>query len=391
MSVTKTNKKKDGKQLYRVRVNYTDANGEYQQVERSVYGFAEANAKEQELIAEYKDKRVTSNSRITVKQLIDEYEKSHSQDTKKGAHDTTMRTLRLRVEPYLGGKRLDKLTPKDFENWKTTINQQKLSKGKNKGESISLRTKRNAYKTLMSLLNYAVTMEYISTNPLKRIGTFKDVNQGSSKKEMQYYTDEQFKRFINVAKKHCKTIDDWNYYVFFNILFFMGLRKGECYALTWRDIEGNVMHIRRSISQKVKDNNGNDYEDTPKTNKSIRDILIPDQLVTILNAHKKRQQEAAPEHFNEDFKVCGIGNRAIRDTSVENHNQQFAKEAKLPHIRIHDFRHSHATFLINNNVNVVAISKRLGHSSITETLNTYSHLYKTSEQEALNVLNGLKI
>ena len=358
-------------------------------MERTAYGLAEANAIEQRLIAEYKDKRITSNSRMTVKQLIDKYEKSHSQDTKRGSHDTTMRILRLRIEPFLGEKRLDRLTAVDLENWKTAISQQKLSKGKKKGESLSLRTKRNAYKTLMGLLNYAMTMGYISINPLKSIKMFKDVDQGS-KKEMQFYTVEQFKRFIKAAESHCKTVSDWNYYVFFYILFFMGLRKGECYGLTWRDIEGNIMHIRRSISQKVKDDDKNDYVDSPKNHK-IRDILIPQQLITVLESHKKRQQEAASEQFSEDFKICGYGYKAIRDTTVENRNQQFANEAQLPHIRIHDFRHSHATFLINNNVNIVAVSKRLGHSSVTETLNTYSHLYKTSEQETLNVLNGLEI
>lgn len=71
------------------------------------------------------------------------------------------------------------ITAIDLENWKTAISQQKLSKGKKKGESLSFRTKRNAYKTHMGLLNYAMTMGYISTNPLKPMGTFKDVNWGN--------------------------------------------------------------------------------------------------------------------------------------------------------------------------------------------------------------------
>ena len=385
-------KKKNGLLPYSVRVNFTDVNGEHQSVERTVYGYDEAVLKEQELIAEYKNTKIAPSSRITVKNLIEEYEKVHSQDTKKGSHDTTMRILKQRVEPILGEKRLDKLTKKDLEDWKTEINKQKLLKGENKGEEgISLRTKRNAYKTLMSLLNFAVDMGYISQNPLKTVKNFKDVNRGYIKKEMQVYTEEQFKDFIKVAENHCQTIQDWNYYVFFCILFFMGLRKGECYGLTWGDIEGDIMHIRRSVSQKVKDEDGNDYVDTPKTYNSIRDILIPELLVTILNDHKKRQQDATRELFSEDFKVCGHGYRAIRDSTVDSRNQQFAEEAHLPHIRIHDFRHSHATFLINNGVNFIAVSRRLGHANITETLNTYSHLYKTTEQEALAILNGLKI
>ncbi len=373
--------KKNGLQKYRVRVAYTDSNGKSKQAERTCYGLAEAQMTEKQLTIDYKEKRTTAPVRMTVNQLIAEYDKFHAQETKRTSHDTSMKNLRLRVIPYLGEVRLDRLTQAKMAEWKTTISQQDLS----------LTTKRNAYIALTGLINYALKMEYIPKNQLKPLGTFKDVNRSSSKKEMKFYTAEQFQMFIKCAKNDCHTIDDWNYYVFFTILFFMGLRKGECYGLTWNDIEGNIMHVRTSVSQKVKDDDGSDYEDIPKTGTSERDILIPDQLVEILDTHKKRQQEAAPLQFNDNYRVCGNGDKHIRDTSVENRNKKYAKAAGLPHIRIHDYRHSHASYLINKNVNVVVISKRLGHASITETLNTYSHLYKTTEQEALSVLNELKI
>ncbi|MCM1277341.1 MAG: site-specific integrase [Lachnospiraceae bacterium] len=373
--------KKNGLQKYRVRVAYQDNNGKTKQVERTCYGLSEAQLTEKQLLIDYKENHTAAPVKMTVNQLIAEYDKYHAQETKRTSHDTSMKNLRLRVAPYLGDVRLDKLTQAQMAKWKTTINEQDLS----------LTTKRNAYIALTGLINYALKMEYIPKNPLKPLGTFKDVNRGGSKKEMKFYTEEEFKRFIKCAENDCHTVDDWNYYVFFCVLFFMGVRKGEAYGLTWNDIEGNIMHVRRSVSQKVKDDDGSDYEDTPKTSTSERDILIPDQLVEILAAHKKRQQEAAPLQFNDNYRICGKGETPIRDTSVENHNKKYAKAAGLPHIRIHDYRHSHASFLINKNVNVVVISKRLGHASITETLNTYSHMYKSSEQEALDVLNELKI
>lgn len=373
--------KKNGLQKYRVRVAYTNSDGKTKQVERTCFGLGETQLTEKQLLIDYKENHTTTPAKMTVNELIAEYDKYHAQETKKTSHDTSMKNLRLRVMPYLGEVRLDRLTQAKMAEWKTTIGQQDLS----------LTTKRNAYIALTGLINYALKMEYIPKNPLKPLGTFRDVNRGGSKKEMKFYTEEEFKRFIKCAEDDCQTIDDWNYYVFFCTLFFMGLRKGECYGLTWNDIEGNIMHIRRSVSQKVKDDDGSDYEDTPKTGTSERDILIPDQLVEILAVHKKRQQEAAPLQFNDNYRVCGKGETPIRDTSVENRNKKYAKAAGLPHIRIHDYRHSHASYLINNNVNVVVISKRLGHASITETLNTYSHLYKTTEQEALAVLNELKI
>jgi len=273
--------KKNGLQKYRVRVAYQDNNGRTKQVERTCYGLAEAQMMEKQLMIDYREKRTTAPARMTVNGLIAEYDKFHAMETKKTSHETSMKNLRLRVVPYLGDVRLDRLTQAKMAEWKTAINQQDLS----------LTTKRNAYIALTGLINYALKMEYIPRNPLKALGTFKDVNHNSSKKEMKFYTAEQFQKFIKCAEEDCRTVDDWNYYVFFCTLFFMGLRKGECYGLTWNDIDGNIMHVRRSVSQKVKDDDGSDYEDTPKTGTSERDILIPDQLVEILAAHKKRQQE----------------------------------------------------------------------------------------------------
>ena len=131
-------------------------------------------------------------------------------------------------------------------------------------------------------------------------------------------------------------------------------------------------------------------ETAPKNKSSIRDLQLPDPLIAVLNEHKQRQQRVAQHLFSKDCLICGC-NRPLRDTSIAKRNRKYAKAAGLPRIKIHEYRHSHATFLINNNVNIVAISKRLGHFNITETLDTYSHLYQTTEQEALNVLNRLNI
>lgn len=84
--------------------------------------------------------------------------------------------------------------------------------------------------------------------------------------------------------------------------------------------------------------------------------------------------------------MCG-SERPLRDTSIENKNKSFAKSADLPHIRIHDFRHSHASLLVNEGINIQEIARRLGHSNVQETWNTYSHLYPREEERAVQVLN----
>lgn len=378
MPINKINKKKNGLQGYRVRVNYTDINGNPKQVERTVYGLSEATLREQQLIEEYAKNKITSKSKMTLSELIGEYSEYHAMESKRSSHDTVMKVIRLRIVPYLGDCKLDKLTQPRLAEWKVNISKEKLSDG----------TKKHAYSIFVALLNYAVKMEYIPKNPLAVLGNFKDSSEISELPEkLRYYTIEQFQKYIVVAKKHCNTINDWGFYVFFNLAFFTGARKGELNALRWSDLENNVLHIRRQLTQKLK---GSDVETTPKTKSSIRDLQLPKPMMKILEEHKKRQQEAAPLQFSDEFRICG-GEKPLRDTTIDKHNRAFANEAELPHISIHEFRHSHASLLANNNINIQEVARRLGHSNVEITWKTYSHLYPSQEEKALEILNQIAI
>ncbi len=230
---------------------------------------------------------------------------------------------------------IDKLTRPVLSKWKIDIN----------NTDLALSTKRNIYSAFIAMLNYAVKMEYIHTNPLAALGNFKDNTDFQKPSEkLNYYTPEQFLRYIEVARKHSNTIIEWGYYVFFNIAFYTGARKGEINALKWSDIEGNIMHIRRSISQKVE---GDDVETPPKNKSSYRDLQIPVPLMEILERHKERQKNAT-EDFSDDYRICG-GKIPLRDTTIDKHNREFAKEADLPRIRVHDFRHPYVKYTTKNN------------------------------------------
>lgn len=373
MPLTKTGKKKDGLMQYRVRINYTDNLGKPHQVERTAYGLEEAKQLETALMSEYKDKRTAV--KLTVKELCDEYAEYHKHETRRTSHESTMKILRLRVLPYLADYRIDKLTQPVLADWKNKI----------AAENFVISTKKNAYAKFSALLNYAVKMDYIPKNPLTVLGNFKDPEQIDKPAEvLHYYTPEQFLAYITVAHDTAVTCIDWGYYVFFNIAFYTGARKGEINALKWSDIDGNIMHIRRSVSQKIK---GGDVETPPKNKSSYRDLQIPEPLMKALKEHKKRQQEGS-RLFSDNYRVCG-GERPLRDTSIENKNKAFAKAANLPHIRIHDFRHTHASLLVNEGINIQEIARRLGHADVQMTWNTYSHLYPREEERAVEILNKI--
>lgn len=372
MPIYKMDGKKDGQQKYRVRINYVDNMGQNRQIDRVAYGNAEAKFLESKLMKEVKES--VPASRYTVKLLFDEYIEAKKHEVRETSLDKSKRNIERYILPYVENIKIDKLNNAVIQNWKATMN--------NLG--LGIKTRQNIFGEFRAMLNYAVRMEYIIKNPLVSAGNFKDAYDISSHEDkLRYYTPEQFKKYIEYARKNAVSLIDWGYYVFFNIAFYTGMRKGEINALKWTDIEDDKIHVRRSIAQKLK---GGDRETPPKNKSSYRVLQMPEPLIKILDEHKARQKQF--KGFSENLRVCG-GIKCLRDSSISNKNIQFAKDAGLETIRIHDFRHSHASLLANEGINIQEIARRLGHSNIEITWNTYSHLYPREEERAVAVLNKI--
>lgn len=374
MPLYKTKVKKDGLQQYLVRVNYTDSFGKAHSLTRTAYGLAEAKQMEQDITREYCSEK-PAVTRMTVQQLYDEYILAKENEVRATSLVPIKNCLAKGTLPYLADKRLDKLTIPTLQSWKNDI----------AVINVSISTKQNYYAELRQMLNYAVKMGYIPKNNLTIVGNFKKDTQALPKEELHFYTPDQFKKFIAVAREQAEekdTINDWSYYVFFCIAYFTGARKGEIYALKWSDIKGHTLSISRSVNQKV----GRIVETLPKNSSSIRTLQIPMSLEAVLNEQKKRQMQ--DEKFTEDFRICG-GIDCIRDSTVCNKGFDFADKAGLPHIRLHDFRHSHASLLASEGINIQEIARRLGHSNVEMTWNTYSHLYPHEEERAVSVLDKI--
>lgn len=379
MPIYKMEGKKDGLQKYRVRINRTDANGKASPVERVVYGFEAAKAVESELLREIGS---ASTSKMTISDLFDDYINNKKCDIRETTSEKSIRNLRLYVLSSLKDVKLDKINKQLMQGWKTELSGKQSEKTKKK---LSLRTRQNIFSEFRALLNYAVQMDYISKNPLVSVGNFKDVYDFQKAEEkLNYYTPDQFLKYIAVARQNAVSLTDWGYYVFFCIAFYTGLRKGEINALKWTDIDNDILHVRRSVTQKLK---GKSIVETPPKNKSsYRSIQMPKPLIEILFEHKIRQKQ--DESFNENYRICG-GIKCLSDTGIANKNIKFAEEAGLAHIRIHDFRHSHASILVNEGINIQEIARRLGHTDIQITWNTYAHLYPREEERAIKILNEI--
>lgn len=361
--------KKDGKIKYRVRVNYTDSYGNNKQIERTAYGADEAKQLERELLHSVKEE--TPTKKMTFGQLYEEYKKAKKHETRQSTQDTLETRIKTHVLPTFENVRLDRMNVPSLQNWKQKLNNSNLSVG----------MKKSIYKNFSSILNFAVKMEYLPKNPLKSVGNFKDPLD--IVEEMDFYVPEEFKKFITAAREYANTSDTllyWSVYVFFCIAFYTGMRRGEILALNWNDTQNGTINITKSFSVRY-------LKITPPKNKSsIREIQIPDPLQAVLNEHYERCKNAP--NFTDEYFVCG-GIKPVSDPTLRYLNEYFAQQANVKRIRIHDFRHSHASLLANNGINIQEIAKRLGHADVSITLKTYSHLYPKESERALTVLNAV--
>lgn len=188
-----------------------------------------------------------------------------------------------------------------------------------------------------------------------------------AKKEFSVWTIEQYYIFENKLKELYP-----KYVSYFHTLFFTGMRKGEARALTVDDLtDDKFVIINKSLRRGLKSLK------TPKTQKSNRKVKLDDKTFELL-----KQQKAISEKwlFGSYRPYCENTLNHIFNIVIE--------KAELPKIRIHDLRHSHATYLINNGINIVAVSKRLGHSNINTTLSTYTHLLEKTDNELIDLLNS---
>lgn len=376
LPIYKSNGKKDGLQKYNVRINYVSESGQAKQLTRVAYGLDAAKDLERRLLHDLKSNGENSVRKMTVRQLFEEYAAVKKYEVRQSTYDKTVRTFAYYIFPTLADVCIDKLSAKILQDWKISLEERDLA----------LKTKKNVYSELRTMFNYAVRMEYLPKSPLVKVGNFKDPL--ATKQEINFYTPDEFRAYIRVAKEMAlqkqkaeNDLFEWNYYVFFNIAFYTGLRKGEIHALRWCDIDGAYLSVKHSITQKL---HNEDVETPPKNKSSIRTIQIPLPLIKILDEHKKRQILLG--NWSSDHRVLGE-ERCLRDTTIQKRNNLYATLAGVKRIRIHDFRHSHASLLANMGINIQEVARRLGHAKIEMTWNTYSHLYPREEERAIAVLN----
>lgn len=206
------------------------------------------------------------------------------------------------------------------------------------------------------------------------IPTFEE-KMKKKEKELKVWNVAEFEQFI-------KYVDDDRYKALFITLFFTGIRLGEAQALTWNDLLDDKIRINKSLTPKTTKGT---YEiKEPKSICSIRDVSIGKNLYNFLIEFKKKQSEI--KGFNDSWFMFGTV-VPMPSTSITRKKDLAIKKSGVKRITIHEFRHSHASNLISSGLNIVAVSRRLGHENIEITLRTYTHLMNENEKTLVKYLD----
>jgi integrase len=306
--------------------------------------------------------------RQTVGEFLDRWlDESVKPSVRPNTYYSYEQNVRLYLKPCLGAVLLSKLTPQHIQSF---MNSQRKAER-------SARLVNYQRTILRCALNDALKWSLVGRN----VAALVDPLQ-YSKAEIQPLNAEEANEFLKVIKGDpLETV--------FHVALSLGLREGEILGLRWEhlDLDKRLVHIRGSLQRIDKKL----QVVGPKTKKSKRTLPIPENLVSSLRAHRTRQLEEKLQ-AGADWQETGLVFTSSKGTPLFARNvirsfHRLLGKAKLRRRRFHDLRHSCATFLLAKNVPARVVMDILGHSNISLTMNTYSHVLPemlTGATEAMN-------
>lgn len=244
---------------------------------------------------------------------------------------------------------------------------------------------RHQHSLLCVMLNTAVKWDFISFNPCLKLTKPPTV----SRKEMQFYDEEELKSLF----QHLE-YEDLTFKTAIYLLTLGGMRRGECLGLFWEyvDFDKKTITIKNNLLN-IREKGV--YLDTPKTQKSKRTISLPDICFELLEELRTKQDLLkdmfSSEWIETDYVFKDENGNYFNPSRLSRQWKAFINKHKLKPIRLHDLRHTCATYLLSNNVPIATVSKKLGHSNIYTTLDVYTHSVDNDDIAASNLLNSMVI
>jgi integrase len=286
----------------------------------------------------------------------------------------------LHLIPALGRHLLQKLQPIHIKaHYSATLRSGRIKPGGN-GAGLSAQTVLHHHRVLSTALKAAVKLQILMRNPAEAVDPPRP-----ERREMLALEDSQTAHLLDLLR-------GTHLYIPVFIAVLTGMRRGEVLALRWKDVDlkGSTATVRQSIEDTRE---GIKFKQ-PKTRQSRRSVTLSEILVDALTFHREQQRQDRARlgtAYQDNGLVCAREDGRPFDPSeqITRAFAKFIRKTDLPQIRFHDLRHTHATNLMKAGTHPLVVSKRLGHSTIGITMDTYSHVTPVMQEDAAQRIDAM--
>ena len=247
------------------------------------------------------------------------------------------------------------------------------------GGGLNRKTVHNIHVTLLKALGDALEDQLISRNPAVR-----GHRGGIDRPVINTWTAAQVRTFL-------RHVANDRLFALWRLALATGMRRAEILGVRWSDIDMAASQL--AVVQTRLKANGSTHFAPPKTQRSRRTIAVDPVTLDVLRRHRAAQARErlalGPAYQDHDLVFCFENGKPLDPDGVTQRFQRHARDARLPVLRFHDLRHTHATLGLQAEVHPKVMQERLGHISVAFTLDIYSHALPTMQGEAAQKVAAL--
>lgn len=372
--------KKDGSIVYRANVYLGVDKVTGKDVKTSITGRTKKEVKQKTKEAEIAflqngSTRFQASNITTYKELASLWWESYKHTVKPNTQLNVRRLLDNHILPLFGSYKLDKLTTPLIQN---VVN--KLADKTNKGEEGAFLYYDSLHALNKRILQYGVVMQAIPFNPAREVILPRNT-QKAKREKVKHFENQELKKFLDYLDS--LNLNKFRYYyenTLYKFLLATGCRINEALALSWSDIDldNAVVHITKTLNYKQETN-------SPKSKTSLRNVDIDQATVSMLKQYRLRQtKEAWKIGKSESVVFSDFIHEYPNNRTLQTRLRTHFKRAKVTNIGFHGFRHTHASLLLNSGIPYKELQHRLGHSTLSMTMDIYSHLSKENAKKAVS-------
>lgn len=385
---------KRGKNSYRLTVSEGfDLNGKPMIHRKTVHGTKkDAEVELAKFVTEVQNGLVIDGKSLKFSEFTEIWKRDYaSKELAPSTYKRYCRMLKTRLLPYFGHFYINKIKPTDIMKFydllekDTQLVRKKGNNGSKTKKPLSGKTILEHHRLLRAMLHKAVYWQLIVANPAERVQSPK-----ARKPKRRSYDDEQTK--ILLENLELLSSEDTKYKVAIILTVFTGVRLGELMGLEWQDVDfkNGIISINRS-SQYLADMGV--FTKVPKTESSIREIAIPEFIISLLEEYKLWYEEQKSIYgelwTNSDRLFVQADGKPMHPSTISKWFVKYVGQIGLPVINFHGLRHTNASLLVAQNIDIAVISARLGHAQISTTLDFYVHPLLSHNRKAGYALENL--